>query len=61
MFSRTCERCGSDDLVIVPLWEGHWRKECRSCRSTGPFILNKNSAVALVAGELRVIDLPVDP
>lgn len=34
--TRSCE-CGSVDLVLVDYGDGHWRKECATCGSTGPF------------------------
>ncbi len=36
---RCCAKCESDRLEIVKVSQDYWRKECRACGSTGPFVL----------------------
>ena len=35
--ARSCVECGSVALVLMDYGNGHWRKECGTCGSTGPF------------------------
>jgi hypothetical protein len=35
--TRRCAACGSADLAMIERATGYWRKECRTCGSTGPF------------------------